>query len=192
MNLMLLSHLSGYKTYLPFNACALERMPLNQPTGEELLTIANVGKFSIQIRKTGAIYTLDKWLERNNKLSPLAAVVKNILQDGSSCYDLSTYEKIAVAKLYDDKYNRVQRFLQRKKYKAECQWIKNWLIFIFESSLKISFQQYNAYCCILNNETGEYLKFVSYYRHYTTMKDVMETSVVAEGVQVFFIKRTVF
>jgi hypothetical protein len=192
MNIYRLSSLAGYKTDLPFSACALDSMLLNQPTGEELFTIANVAQFSIQIRKIGVIYTLDKWIEKKTKLSPLAAVVKEIVENGSRLYDLETYEKIAIAKLIDGKYSVLERFFEDRKYKTDCTWVKNWLIFIFETTLATAFQEQKANCCVLDNGTGKYLQYISYYRHNTTMQAVMETTVVADAVQLYFIRRTVY
>ncbi len=38
------------------------------------------------------------------------------------------------------------------------------------------------YCCILGNDSSESLRYVSFYRHFTSGKDLKETTVVAKGV----------
>ena len=191
MNTYRLNTLPGYTTSLPFNACALDRIPLQITTEQPLFTILEKGEIKVQVTIEDylAILHMMQQRERSKNIHDIVRLLIQQLAIGSLHYNLPAYQDIAVTALYRPLKRTLKIFYTEKRNTKRQEDIRRWVYSIQSFIVQKFFSKDEARCSIFCSATGTYLTHVSYYRHYFNTPNAMETSMVAAG-QLFFSLRS--
>lgn len=185
---------ANYQTFLPFRACALDRLPLHLPQSEKLFCILEVGHIKVELHTENYINHL-LYLRKTQSDFYIRAIADLLIwevENGSSHYPLQDYQNLAVQKLYKPPKRRFKEFFAKSKEAVSEDDLRRWVKNIRHEVLAAAFRKNKVNCYIYNMDTNAYLNHVSYYRHYTIVGKDLDTTVVAEGQKLFYILRTTF